>query len=208
MATSGKSNGKFDAARTAVGSVGMGGRKVVSGVRGAAGNVTGQQVTPLVRKGTAAATQRGRAASADAAAGVRRTSAGAATQGRAAVGRAAGGAVGAGRSVADEATKRTTAAARTGRSAVNNVVSTGTGIGTGAVGAVGSVVGSAMSALMHAVVRAVVRAGLRAGLRYVVAKALLLLELIKRLALWLRGQVASLMQRLNPSTEGDTAPAH
>ena len=80
MATSGKSNGKFDAARTAVGSVGMGGRKVVSGVRGAAGNVAGQQVTPLVRKGTAAATQRGRAASADAVAGVRRTSAGAATQ--------------------------------------------------------------------------------------------------------------------------------
>jgi len=113
-----------------------------------------------------------------------------------------------GRSVTGEATKRTTAAAGTGRSAANKVVSTGTGIGTGAVGAVGSVVGSAMSALMHAVVRAVARAGLRAGLRYVVAKALLLLELIKRLALWLRGQVASLMQRLNPSTEGDTAPAH
>ena len=205
MATSGKSNGRFDAAaRTAAGSVGMGGRKVVSGVRGAAGNVAGGQVTPLVRKGTAAATERGRATSADAAAGVRRTSAGAATQGRAAVGRAAGGAVGAGRSVAGEATKRTTAAAGTGRSAVNNVVSTGTGIGTGAVGAVGSVVGSAMSALM----RAVVRVGLRAGLRYVADKALLLLELIKRLALWLRGQVASLMQRLNPSTKGDTAPAH
>src|SRR5215218_3657650 len=94
MATSGKSNGRFDAAtRTAAGSVGMRGRKVVSGVRGAAGNVAGGQVTPLVRKGTAAATQRGRAASADAVAGVRRTSAGAATQGRA-VGRAAGGAVG------------------------------------------------------------------------------------------------------------------
>ncbi|HWI01576.1 MAG TPA: hypothetical protein VNT27_14710 [Propionibacteriaceae bacterium] len=139
---------------------------------------------------------------------MRRTSAGAATQGRAAVGRAAGGAVGAGRSVADEATKRTTAAAGTGRSAVNNVVSTGTGIGTGAVGAVGSVVGSAVGALMRAVVRAVVRAGLRAGLRFVADKALLLLQFIKRLALWLRGQVASLMQRLNVSTEGNTAPAH
>ena len=207
MATSGKSNGKFDAARTAVGSVGMGGRKVVSGVRGAAGNVAGGQVTPLVRKGTAAATQRGRAASADAVAGVRRTSAGAATQGRA-VGRAAGGAVGVGRSVAGEAVKGTTAVAGTGRSAVNKVASTGASIGTGAVGAVGSVVGSAMSALMHAVVRAVARAGLRAGLHYVVAKALLLLELIKRLALWLRGQVASLMQRLNPSTEGNAALAH
>jgi hypothetical protein len=91
---------------------------------------------------------------------------------------------------------------------VNKVASTGAGIGTGAVGAVGSVVGSAMSALMHAVVRAVARAGLRAGLHYVVAKALLLLELIKRLALWLRGQVASLMQRLNPSTEGNAALAH
>jgi hypothetical protein len=205
MATSGKSNGRFDAAtRTAAGSVGMHGRKVVSGVRGAAGNVAGGQVTPLVRKGTAAATQRGRAASADAAAGVRRTSAGAATQGRAAVGRAAGGAVGVGRSVAGEAAKGTTVVAGTGRSAVNKVASTGAGIGTGAVGAVGSVVGSAVSALM----RAVVRAGLRAGLRFVADKARLLLQFIKRLALWLRGQVASLMQRFNPSTEGDTAPAH
>jgi hypothetical protein len=65
-----------------------------------------------------------------------------------------------------------------------------------------------MRAVVRAVVRAIVRAGLRAGLRYVVDKALLLLELIKRLALWLRGQVASLMQRLNTSTKGDTAPAH
>jgi hypothetical protein len=205
MATSGKSNGRFHAAtRSAAGSVGMRGRKVVSGVRGAAGNVADSPVTPLVRKGSAAAAKGGRAASADAAAGVRRTSAGAATQGRA----AAGGAVGAGRSVAGEATKRTTAAAGTGRSAVNKVTSTGTGIGTGAVGAVGSVVGTAVSALMRAVVRAVVRAGLRAGLRFVADKALLLLQFIKRLALWLRGQVASLMQRLNPSTEGNTAPAH
>jgi hypothetical protein len=91
---------------------------------------------------------------------------------------------------------------------VNKVVSTGTGIGTGAVGAVGSVVGSAVGALMRAIVRAVVRAGLRAGLRFVADKALLLLQLIRRLALWLRGQVASLMQRLNASTKGDTAPAH
>jgi hypothetical protein len=209
MATSGKSNGRFDAAtRTAAGSVGMHGRKVVSGVRGAAGNVAGGQVTPLVRKGTAAATQRGRAASADAAAGVRRTSAGAATQGRAAVGRAAGGAVGVGRSVAGEAAKGATVVAGTGRSAVNKVASTGAGIGTGAVGAVGSVVASAVSAFMHAVVRAVVRAGLRAGFRFVADKALLLLQFIKRLALWLRGQVASLMQRLNVSTEGNAAPAH
>src|SRR5918994_1978650 len=176
MATSGKSDGKVDAAtRPAVGSVGTRGRKLASGVRGAAGNVAGGQVTPLVRKG-----------SPDTAEG----------------GRAAGG------KATDRVRKGTAAAAGTGRSAANKVVSTGTGIGTGAVGAVGSVVGSAMSALMHAVVRVVPRAGLRAGLRYVVAKALLLLELIKRLALWLRGQVASLMQRLNPSTEGDTAPAH
>ena len=87
---------------------------------------------------------------------------------------------------------------------MNKVVSTGTGIGTGVVGAVGSVVGSAVGALMRAIVRAVVRA----GLRFVADKALLLLQLIRRLALWLRGQVASLMQRLNASTKGDTAPAH
>jgi hypothetical protein len=93
---------------------------------------------------------------------------------------------------------------------VNNVVSTGTGtgIGTGAVGAVGSVVGSAVGSLVRTIVRAVVRAGLRAGLRFVADKAMMLLQFIKRLALWLRGQVASLMQRLNPSTEGETAPAH
>jgi len=54
----------------------------------------------------------------------------------------------------------------------------------------------------------VVRGALRAGLRFVADKARLLLQFIKRLALWLRGQVASLMQRLHLSTEGEAAPAH
>src|SRR5689334_8750333 len=69
MATSGKSEGRFDAAtRSAAGSVGMRGRKVASGVQGAAGGVrrasagaaergraAGGQATDRVRKGTAAA---------------------------------------------------------------------------------------------------------------------------------------------------------
>ena len=124
--------------------------------------------------------------------------------------RAAGGAVGAGRSVAGEATKRTTAVAGTGRSAGNKVVSTGTGIGTGAIGAVGSVVGSAVGSLMRAVVRAVVRAGLRAALRFVKDKALLLLQFIKRLALKALDvlETSSMAARTGRLPDAEVEPIH
>jgi hypothetical protein len=111
--------------------------------------------------------------------GVRRAPAGVAERGRAASGqatRAATGAVGTGRTAADEVTRRTADAAETGRAAAGEVASTGADV----ISAVGSTL----------------RTGIGASLSFVIPKALLLLQLIRRLALMALEALRDLARRL------------
>lgn len=115
--------------------------------------------------------------------GVRRAPAGVAERGRAASGqatRATTGAVGTGRTAADEVTRRTAAAAETGRAAAGAVASTGADVISDVVGAVGSTL----------------RTGIGASLSFVIPKALLLLQLIRRLALMALEALRDLARRL------------
>jgi hypothetical protein len=151
------------------------------------GRSTGVQAADAAGRAVTGAAKREPAARGQAVSGVRRASSGAAERGRAGgqVGRAAGAVAKTGRSAAGEVTRGAAGVAGTGRGAVGQAVSTTTDAGKAVTGAaVGAAVGSA------------VRIGARMAFSFLIGKALLLLELIKRLCLAAVGALAQLAGRL------------
>ena len=99
--------------------------------------------------------------------------------------------------------------AETGKGAAGGLVSTGTGVaagvgnvGKGAGKAVTGAVGSAVGSAVGAAVVSAVRVGARMSLSFLIGKALLLLELIKRLSLAAVDALARLADRLKERLEG------